>query len=169
MMTSFGAATLPQHRLRAVTLDSFSSTDRSLACLPLLGVVEMTRHCSNLASALHKILCRRRLQTAFPVAVSRRSPSRHAFASHPTWYSKPPDCSVVSTLRQRHQLHSVLYLAGLPPLVRHCHFTSLLQLHKCIRFAHDQHPAAATRLRSKFSPDFFFFVSHRTSRYTRRA
>jgi hypothetical protein len=34
----------------------------SPACLPLLGVVgQMTRHCSNLASAVHKTLCRRRL------------------------------------------------------------------------------------------------------------
>jgi hypothetical protein len=31
MMTSFGAAALPQHRLRAVRLDSFSSTARLLA------------------------------------------------------------------------------------------------------------------------------------------
>jgi hypothetical protein len=56
MMTSFGAAALPRHRLRSLTLHSFSSTARLLtyllacllACLPLLGVVEMTRHCSNL-------------------------------------------------------------------------------------------------------------------------
>jgi hypothetical protein len=43
----------------------FHSIDslRLLACLPLVGVVvQMTRHCSNLASAVHKTLCRRRFQ-----------------------------------------------------------------------------------------------------------
>jgi hypothetical protein len=53
---------LPQHRLRAVihSIDSL----RLLACLPLFGVVvQMTRHCSNLASAVHKTLCRRRLHS----------------------------------------------------------------------------------------------------------
>jgi hypothetical protein len=80
----------------------------------------MTRHCSNLASAVHKTLCRRRLhsQSQFLddrllATLSRRIPhdiqSLLIVASFPRFDS--------------HTSCTQFYLAGLPPLVRHCHFT----------------------------------------------
>jgi hypothetical protein len=60
MMTSFRWSPPICPNCDSVQLDSIDSV-RLLACLALLGVVQMTRHCSNLASAVHKTLCRRRL------------------------------------------------------------------------------------------------------------
>jgi hypothetical protein len=63
MMTSFVRSAPPSlcPYTDSVQLHSIDSLPL-LACLPLLGVVvQMTRHCPNLASAVHKTLCRRRL------------------------------------------------------------------------------------------------------------
>jgi hypothetical protein len=63
-MTSLGAAALPQHRLRSsVTLDLFSSTARLLACRISASSTRHVTSCSNLASAVHKTLSRRRLHS----------------------------------------------------------------------------------------------------------
>jgi hypothetical protein len=81
----------------------------------------MTRHCSNLASAVHKTLCRRRLhcQSQFLdgrllATLSRRIP--HDIQSLLILASFPRFDSDTSCTQ--------FYLAGLPPLVRHCHFTA---------------------------------------------
>jgi hypothetical protein len=149
---------LPQHRLRAVTLDSFSSTARLLACR---FSASLRRHVT--ARTWLRPFTRLFADADF-IALTRsfsKSPSRHAFASHPTSHSKPPHCSVASKLIQRHQWHSVLpgwLTAARSPLSLHCS----KKLHNSIRFAHVQHPPAPTRLAAKLSllillSSFFFF------------
>jgi hypothetical protein len=81
MMTSFRWSPPLCPNTDSVQLHSIDSL-RLLACLALLGVVQMTRHCSNLASAVHKTLCRRRLHChasrSFSTAVAFSPRSRVA-------------------------------------------------------------------------------------------
>jgi hypothetical protein len=81
MMTSFRWWPPLCPNTDSVQLHSIDSL-RLLACLALLGVVQMTRHCSNLASAVHKTLCRRRLHChasrSFSTAVAFSPRSRVA-------------------------------------------------------------------------------------------
>jgi hypothetical protein len=83
IMTSFGAAALLQHRLRAVTLDSYSL--RLFACLLSCLLACWPAACrrrSDDTSLLELGFGRSQdslpTPTSLPVAVSRRSPSRHA-------------------------------------------------------------------------------------------
>jgi hypothetical protein len=128
MMTSFRWWPPLCHSTDSVQLHSIDSL-RLLACLALLGVVQMTRHCSNLASAVHKTLCRRRLHChasrSFSTAVAFSPRSRVAchtifkasfliVASCPRFYSPTS--------------YTQFYLAAscfiLPPLVRRCQITA---------------------------------------------
>jgi hypothetical protein len=98
----------------------------SPACLPLLGVVvQMTRHCSNLASAVHKqlfadadFIASRSFSTAlaFSQRICRKPhdiQSLPILASFPRFHSDTSSVALSST-----------WLHLLPPLVRHCHFTA---------------------------------------------
>jgi hypothetical protein len=63
-LTALGVAALPQHRLRSsVTLDLFSSSARLIACRISASSTRHVTSCSNLASAVHKTLSRRRLHS----------------------------------------------------------------------------------------------------------
>jgi hypothetical protein len=133
--------------------------------VPHLGLVDKARDysCSNLASAVHK---QHPLPTptSLPVAVSRRrSPSRHAFASHPSiMIFETSSFKRRFQLRQPQQLHSVLlscifYCRSLATV------TSLLKLSASlhIRFADVQHLPPPTRLRSNFcSQNHFLFFRY---------
>jgi hypothetical protein len=167
MMTSFRWWPPLCPNTDSVQLHSIDSL-RLLACLALLGVVQMTRHCSNLASAVHKTLCRRRLHChasrSFSTAVAFSPRSRVAchtifkasfliVASFPRF-----DCDTSCTQ---------FYFAACISFYRRsfADVTSLLQMHNSIlRFADVQHPPAATRLPSNFSPPFFFLRERQNER-----
>jgi hypothetical protein len=127
MMTSFRWWPPLCPNTDSVQLHSIDSL-RLLACLALLGVVQMTRHCSNLASAVHKTLCRRRFHChasrSFSTAVAFSPRSR--VACHTIF--KASFLIVASIPRfDSHASYTQFYLASccfLPPFVRRCHFTT---------------------------------------------
>jgi hypothetical protein len=154
-ITSLGAVALPQHRLRSsVTLDWISSTARLLTCRISASLTIHVSSCSNLAFGRSQDSLP--TPTSFSLAVSRRrSPCRHAFASHVDFFVETSSFKCSSQMR--HQLHSVpmsylFYRRSFATV------TSLLTARNSMETLPDvQHPTAATRLHSKFCRHFSIF------------
>jgi hypothetical protein len=159
MMTSFRWWPPLCPNTDSVQLHSIDSL-RLLACLALLGVVQMTRQ--NDTSLLELGFGRSQDSLPTPTSLPCQSQFLDGGRLLATLSRRMPhdiqsllsDCSFVSTFRQPHQLHSVLLSCMLFLFYRRsfADVTSLLQMHNSIlRFADVQHPPAATRLPSNFS------------------
>jgi hypothetical protein len=133
MMTSFRWSPPLCPNTDSVQLHSIDSL-RLLACLALLGVVQMTRQ--NDTSLLELGFGRSQDSLPTPTSLPCQSQFLDGGRLLATLSRRMPhdiqsllsDCSFVSTFRQPHQLHSVLLscmlFVFLPPLVRRCHFTA---------------------------------------------